>query len=162
MIRTLLVFLLLVRCAFADTYHFTEIRYSDATELSTQLEGEIDFHEHGLDIKYPKSARELKYKNNTLVYLEENKEIALEEVQASQIMQYFDVLILLHNGDESELQEIFEIHNSAEKTLLKPKGTLKYYIDTIELFQEQKRLKRVKLFLKNNDEISIDIDDEIR
>lgn len=162
MIKTLLAVLLLAACALAETFSFTELRYSSATDLRTQLKGKISFNENGLSIIYPKSARELRYENDTLIYLEENKEVALEEGQKTQIMQYFDVLRLLHSGDESELEEMFEIDKKGEETLLKPTGSVKYYIDYIELTKEQNRLKRVKLFLKNSDNISINIDDEIR
>lgn len=162
MIKTLLALLLLAACTIAETFSFTELRYSSATDLRTQLKGKISFNENGLSIIYPKSARELRYENDTLIYLEENKEVALEEVQMTQIMQYFDVLRLLHSGEDSELEEMFEIDKKDEKTLLKPTGSVKYYIDYIELTKEQNRLKRVKLFLKNSDNISINIDDEIR
>lgn len=162
MIKTVLALLLFVSFAAAESYNFTELRYSDATGRYTQLEGKISFNKDGLNIQYPKSARELDYKNDTLVYLEENKEVALQEMQATQMMQYFDVLRLLHSGDDSELKEMFEVDKSSDKTVLKPIGSLKYYINYIELTKEQNKLTYVKLFLKNSDNISINIDDEIR
>lgn len=162
MIKTVLTLLLFVSFAIAETYNFTELRYSDATGRYTQLEGKISFNKDGLNIQYPKSARELDYKNDTLVYLEDKKEVDLENMQATQMMQYFDILILLHSADESELQEMFEVDKSSDKTRLKPTGSVKYYINSIELTKENNKLKYVKLFLKNSDNISIKIDDEIR
>jgi hypothetical protein len=162
MIKTVLALLVFVSFATAESYNFTELRYSDATGRYTQLEGKISFNKDGLNIQYPQSARELEYKNDTLAYLEDKKEVDLDDMQATQMMQYFDVLRLLHSGDDSELKEMFEVAKSSDKTVLKPIGSVKYYIDYIELTKEQNRLKYVKLFLKNSDNISINIDNEIR
>jgi hypothetical protein len=162
MIKTTLLFLLFMAAAIADSYNFTELRYSDATGRYSQLDGQISFGENALNIKYPKAQRELDYKDDVLVYHEDAKEVDLDESQAERIMRYFDVLKLLHGGDESELKETFEIDDSSDKTLLTPLGSMKYYIERIELTKEESKLKSVKLFLKNSDNISVNIDDEIR
>ncbi len=162
MFKTALALLIIGASLFGEAYNFTELRYSDATGRYTQLEGTIDFTSDGLTINYPKAARELKYKNNFLTYFENDKEVALDEMHVTQITQYFDILKLLHNGDESEFKEMFEIDKSSTKTLLKPLGSMKSYIDYIELIKNENRLKYVKLFLKNSDNISINIDDEVR
>ena len=162
MIKTTLAFLLFGVVAIADSYNFTELRYSDATGRYSQVEGQISFGKNALNVKYPNAARELDYKDEVLDYYEDDKEVELDERQAEQIMRYFDVLKLLHSGDESELKETFEINKGSEKTLLKPLGSMKRYIESIELIKEENRLKYVKLFLKNGDNVSVNIDDEIR
>ena len=162
MIKATLLFLLLTAMAVAQSYNFTELRYSDATGKYAQLDGQISFEKNGLNIKYPSAKRELDYKDEALVYFEDAKEVDLDESQAERIMRYFDVLKLLHSGDESEMKETFEIDDSSDKTLLKPLGSMKYYIERIELTKEENRLKCVKLFLKNGDNVSVNIDDEIR
>ncbi len=144
----------------AKSFNFTELRYRDAIERSIELQGEISFLEDGLNIYYPKKLKNLEYKNGVLIYSENSKEIELNDIQSAQITRYFDILILLHNGDESSLEEMFEVSHDFGGTMLKPKGSIKNYIDSIELFKEKKALKYVKLFLKNSDYITITIHDE--
>ncbi|MDA3909687.1 MAG: hypothetical protein PF437_11430 [Sulfurimonas sp.] len=159
MILKVFLSLLFASSVFAQSYNFTELRYSDAIDRYTQLEGKISFHKDGLNISYPKSARELNYKDDTLVYYENGKKVSLPDMQVSKMIQYFNILSLLHNGDESELADMFEIENQANKKILKPLGAIKNYINYIELRKEDTRLQYIKLFLKNNDTISININD---
>lgn len=162
MFKLFTLFFLLVTLLFAECYPFSELRYTDAIGRSVQLDGEINFTQDGLVIKYPKIATELVYDGESIVYLNNGKESALKATQESNMMHYFDILKTLHKGDESELKSRFEITKSADMTLLKPTGTIKYYINKIELIKESKQLRYVKLFLKNSDYITIKIDDEIR
>lgn len=159
MIKKAFLFLVLVASMFAQSYNFTELRYSDAINRYTQLEGKISFNKDGLNILYPKSARELDYKDDTLVYYENNKEVSLPEIQVSKMIQYFDILSLLHNGDESELEDMFEVKHQVTGKILKPLGAIKNYINYIELGKDDNKLKYIKLFLQNNDSISININD---
>jgi hypothetical protein len=145
----------------AQSYDFTELRYSDAIGKFTQLEGKITFKPEGLDIEYPKSKRALEYDGEDIIFYENEKERELPSAQASQMARYFDILKLLHEGDASELEENFEVKEKDGQTLLKPKGAIKYYIEHIELIKENKELKYVKLFLKNSDYITINISNEI-
>lgn len=162
MIKIVSLLLMFLSSVIADSYNFTELRYSDATARYLQLEGEISFFPEGLDIKYLKSKRELHYSKEVLTYTQEGKEMALDEMQQERIIRYFDVLRLLHVGDESELREMFTIEDFMQNSVLKPLGSLKYYIERIELNKDAGRLKYVKLFLKNGDNISISIHNEIR
>ena len=159
MIQQVIISLLLAGSLFAQTYNFTELRYSDAINRSIQLEGKISFDIDGLNISYPQSAREIDYKNDTLIYYEDDKEVSLPEMQVSKMKQYFDILGLLHNGDESELEGMFEIENKSNTKILKPLGAIKNYINLIELRKYDNKLKYIKLFLQNNDTISININD---
>lgn len=159
MIQKTIIFLLLASSLFAQTYNFTELRYSDAINRSIQVEGKISFNIDGLNISYPQSAREIDYKNDTLIYYENDKEVSLPEMQASKMMQYFDILRLLHKGDESELEGMFEIENKSNIKILKPLGAIKNYINLIEFRKYDNELKYIKLFLQNNDTISININD---
>lgn len=162
MIKIALLFLMFMGVVMADAYNFTELRYSDATGRYLQLEGEINFFDEGLDIKYPATQRELNYDKEVLTFTQKGKEVALDEMQEEQIIRYFDILRLLHVGDDSELRELFSVEDFMQRTLLIPLGSLKYYIKKIELTKDAGKLKFVKLFLKNGDNISINIDDEIR
>ena len=128
MIKKALLCLLLVGSVFAQSYDFTELRYSDAINRYTLLEGKISFNKNGLNIKYPKSSRELDYKDDTLLYYENEKEISLPDMQVSKMIQYFEILSLLHNGDESELEDMFEVENQADGKILKPLGAIKNYM----------------------------------
>ncbi|EDZ62908.1 hypothetical protein CBGD1_526 [Sulfurimonas gotlandica GD1] len=57
---------------------------------------------------------------------------------------------------------MFDVEIHADKTLLKPKGSLRHFVNSIELEKSEKKLKEIKLFLKNSDKITIKIADEIR
>ncbi len=159
MIQKIIIYLFLASSLFAQTYNFTELRYSDAINRFTQLEGKISFNTDGLNISYEQNAREIDYKNGVLLYYENGKEVSLPDMQASKMMQYFDTLSLLHQGDESELEAMFEIENQANIKILKPLGVIKNYINFIELRKYENKLQYIKLFLKNNDTISININD---
>lgn len=162
MFKSFTLFIFLATALFAERYPFSELRYTDAIGRSVQLNGEINFTHDGLIIKYPKKATELVYDGESIVYMKNGKESVLKARQESKLMRYFDILKTLHEGDESELKSHFEITKSADMTLLKPTGTIKYYINKIKLIKEGKQLRYVKFFLKNNDYITIHIDDEIR
>ncbi len=162
MLKKLLLFLLTSTMLIAGSFNFTEFRYSDATGKSTFFDGQITFLEDGLKIYYPKTKRLLNYQDDILLYMKEDKEVELGSSQAGYIMKYFEILILLHHGDESSLLEMFEVDKSNQMTLLKPTGSAKRYIDHIELEKIDKQLSHVKLYLKNKDYITINIDDEIR
>lgn len=159
MLKKALLFLLLALPLFAQSYSFTELRYSYSINRYTQLEGEISFYKDGLRISYPKDARELEYKDDSIRYLQNSKELPLNDMQEMQMMHYFDILRLLHSGDESEIKEMFDIELKGDKKILTPRGSIGDYIDYIELFKVKERLYYIKLYLQNSDTISINIDD---
>lgn len=70
--------------------------------------------------------------------------------------------MLLHGDNENLLSTQFTIEKLQDKSILKPKGDLEKFIKKIELIKIDKMLKEVKLFLKNNDIIKINIHDEIQ
>ena len=145
---------------FAQSYNFSELRYSDAIGKYSQVDGKIEFTKEGLNIEYPKKKKKLVYDGQSVTLLQDSKELELKEQQEQYMMQYFEILKMLHEGDESELKEEFEVEKREYKTLLTPTSTLKYYINSIELIKENTLLSYVKLFLKNNDTITIHIENE--
>lgn len=156
----IIIFSFLIVCA--DSFNFTELRYSDALGKSMKFKGQISFLQHGLSIKYIENKKSLHLQNTKLTYKENGQEITLDEQQAQKITQYFDILILLHSGDDQLIKTIFDVQISSDKTLLKPKGSVSHFITSIELVKEEENLKEIKLFLKNSDTITIKIDNEIR
>lgn len=154
--------LITINLLIAASFNFSEVRYSDAIGKHIQLNGQITFLENGLKIYYPKNARSLHYENDSLIYKEHGEEIALGSLQAGQIMSYFDMLILLHNGDEKAYDGMFEVEKKDDIIMLKSIGSIKNYVTNIEMLKEKDILKQVKLFLKNDDTITITIDDEIQ
>ncbi len=146
---------------FAQTYNFIELRYSDAIAHYTQLEGKITFLTDGLEIEYPKTFKKLHYQNGILSYYENNDEISLNELQANKIMQYFDILMLLHKGDQNELHKMFSVQESESGKVLQPLGSLQNYIKYILVRKKHSSLQYIKIYLQNNDTISITINDKI-
>ncbi len=162
MFKILLINMMLSLSIMAQTFNFTELRYSDAIGKTIELHGEITFVKDGLSINYPKTKRVLKYSGDTLVYEVDKQEVELGLMQQMQIKNYFDMLILLHSGDESALNEMFELEKKDAMMMLRAKGSIKDYITKIELLKQNKQLDFVKLFLTNNDTIMITIDEKIR
>ena len=145
----------------SDSFNFSELRYSDAIDKHIELKGEITFLQNGLKIFYPKFFKSLHYENDSLIYEENDQKIDLSEVQAGQIMSYFDILILLHKGDEKAYDGVFNVAKEGGLIILEPIGSIKNYIKNIEMLKEKGELRQVKFFLKNNDSITISIDEKI-
>jgi len=157
-IFTLLIFL---TTTYASSYNFLETRYSDALAKSIQLKGVITFDD-GLKIEYANSNRALIYEDGELDLLEDDESVDLDEGEALKIAQYFEIILMLYNGDEKRIQEEFIVTKLDSKSMLIPKGELKEYMFKIELKREHKKLKEIKMFLSNYDIITISILDEIR
>lgn len=162
MFKTLAALLLGIEMLFASTYSFTEIRYSDALGASTQLHGEISFEKEALRIDYSKDRRSLDYRDGDLTYMEDEKPVKISEQQVQGIVQYFEILLLLHSGDESALYDSFEVEKAEDMTILRPIGTIGRFVKRMELIKDQEQLRSLELSLKNGDTITISIDDEIR
>lgn len=156
----ILIFSFLI--ANANSFNFTELRYSDALGSSMELRGEISFLKNGLSINYRYAKKSLHLQDGKLTYKEDDQEITLDESKSGQITQYLETIILLHSGDDKLLKSVFDIETIGEKSVLKPKGSLSYFVTFIELVKNEEQLKEIKLFLKNSDQISIKINDEIR
>jgi len=161
MIKIITILFIYINVIFAHSFNFTELRYSYAIDRSIQLDGQINFLKNGLSISYHDSAKSLRYENNTLIYKENNETIDLDAMQYQKIKGYFDILILLYKDDKKAYDGIFDIEIKDDKTILKPLGDIKEYISHIEMFKEKTKLKQIKLFLKNRDNITIIINDEI-
>ena len=148
--------------ASADSFNFTELRYSDALDRSIELRGEISFLQNGLAINYKESKKSLHLLDGKLLYTEGSQEVELDESKREKITQYFEILILLHSGDDKLLKTMFDVQTNTNKTVLKPNGALRHFVTSIDLLKSEENLKEIKLFLKNSDYIIINIDDEIR
>ncbi|WP_321778434.1 hypothetical protein [Sulfurimonas sp.] len=162
MLKILTLTFLLVNILYGDTYNFSELRYSDALDTNIELKGEITFRKNYLNIKYPNKKKELRYINKKLSYFDNDNEVELNEDQIHKIINYFEILTLLHNGDNNEMKEIFTIKNLDTKTQLTPLGMLSNYIKYIELYKQKNELSKIKLFFQNNDSITISIYEKIR
>ena len=162
MIKYLISSFLLISSLSANSFYFSEERYSDAIGRSIEFKGEITFLENSLEINYTDINKSLKYSDDILVYMQDEKIIELDSSQSKNIIEYFKVLILLHSDDDSKLHFLFEIQTEDSTTVLIPKTYIKEFIKKIELKKNIKELKYIKLFLKNGDTIGIKIEDEIQ
>ena len=161
MVKIIIFLLLFVNYLLATTYDFTEVRYSDALDKKIKFQGTITFVEDGLSIKYPKENKSLTYKNNVLIYEEDDKKISLENIQERKVIQYFKILILVHNANLNEIRNIFTVIEKNYKTILFPTTSLSKYIKKVELLKYNNKLNQIQLFLQNNDFIKININNEI-
>jgi len=160
--KIFLILMLLFTSMFAKSYHFKELRYSDGLDRSISLSGEISFLSEGLSIKYDESKRSLRYEDERLELFDDGELVAIGEEESLKIIQYFELIIILNAGDEKSLASAFEISKEQMIETLVPKDELKNYIKKIQLQRENAELKKIKLYLSNEDTISISIEDEIR
>lgn len=159
--KIVLVIFMMFSSVFANSYNFTETRYSDALERSKLLTGVISFGE-GVQVEYKNSTQSLVYEDEELELLEDGESVELDESEALKIAQYFEIILMLYRGDEEKIQEEFIQTQLEKRTLLVPKTELSNYMFKIELKREEKQLKEIVMFLSNYDKITISIDDEIR
>ncbi len=160
--KALFVFFTLISTLMASSYNFVETRYSDALDSSMELRGEISFERNSLFIKYTGSDRSILYKDSILTLKQNGEVLELDDVESQRISQYFEILLLLHEGDDELLAKKFEITKENNRTRLKPKEEIKRFIEKIILTKEKNTLQEVKLFLSNSDKITIRLEDEIR
>jgi len=161
MMKIILTLLFLLTTSFASSYNFVETRYSDALAKSMQLQGIITF-DTGLKIEYENSDKALVYEDGELELLEDGESVDLDEGEALKIAQYFEIILMLYNGNEKRIDEEFIVTKLDSKSMLIPKGELKEYMFKIELKRENNKLKEIVMFLSNYDKITISILDEIR
>jgi len=157
MFKFFIIILFMFAFLKADSFHFLEKRYSSALDASIEFEGSIEFEINSLQISYIKQDKSLSYKAGNIVYKEAQEEVELPSEIKAKLVQYFEILILLHFGNEEVLRKTFEVNKNKDKTVLKPLGSLAHYIKKISLIKNEGVLKEVKLFLQNEDTIKISI-----
>jgi len=145
----------------AQSFHFQEVRYSNALDKSKMLEGNISFVENGLLIDYTDAKQSLHYINAVLVYSKNEKIVMLDAKSVQRIKEYFDILMLLHDADDKKLEKDFIVEKDAQTLLLTPKTIIKNFIKKIKLTKKKNELTSVQLILNNDDLITINISNEI-
>ena len=153
---------LFVSTLFSASYNFTETRYSDALERSMELKGVINLQSDGLIIKYKNSTKTIKYSDEEVEISEDDELLELDSQEATQLAQYFELVLMLFNADTKTLSTEFEVSQSHNKQTLIPIMQLSNYIEKIELQRENSQLKTLQIFLSNGDNIKISIEDEVR
>ena len=161
-LRYVTIFLFCSVVLFAESYHFVETRYSDALGRSMELRGVISLSKESLAIRYDESDKLINYEDEELSITEDGEELELGDEEQMKLSQYFELVLLLFNGDEKTLSKEFGITTTQEGQTLVPRTELSEYIRKIELKKEGKKLKTLKMFLSNDDKIKISIDDEVR
>jgi outer membrane lipoprotein-sorting protein len=157
-----ILLVIFISSLFAQSYNFTETRYSDAFGQSIELKGVIRLEENALKINYESSNKEIVYKDSALVITEDAKVLDVPKLQAQNMGMFLQIILMLHSNDEDVLNEHFTMKQEENKTVLNPKGNLSQYIEKLTLVKHEEQLKEVKLFLNNADHITISIEDEIR
>lgn len=161
MLKSMLIFLLFTSLLSAKSFHFSEIRYSDAIGRSFEFHGKITFANDALLINYNNDEKILDYQNGALVYIENKQQVEISQEQKQEIIQYFEIIMMLYKGENASLLNEFDIEKTGNLSILKPKSSLKNFIEKIELLQDKETPKEIKLFLKNSDTITIRIEGEI-
>jgi len=153
-------FLLLISLSlFGKGYRFSEIRYSDALDLEKKQNGIIEFLPNGVSVLYPESNTTISYIDADLLYTKNKKKIPLDAIQSAQIIQYFEILDMIHTHDKEQLKEMFFVKKLPNgNSVLFPKEELEEFISKIEIDQS----KTVRIYMKNKDRITIKIDEKVQ
>ena len=162
MIKALFLLLLITTGIYAKSYHFSEVRYSDALDKNITLHGIISFGEERLEIEYVENDSKLLYEDEELRMFDAGEEVNLDESEALQISQYFEIILLLYEGDREKIEELFSLKEEGIFTELTPKDEMGEYIKKIRLRDtKDDTLKSLQLYLSNDDNIKINIADEV-
>ena len=162
MIKIFLLLSIFISLSLAKSFHFSEVRYSDALDKSRELHGLISFGKESLKIAYEADKTILLYEDEDLTMFKDTEEVTLDESEAMKISQYFAIILLLYEGDVDKMNELFNISQIEDKTLLLPKEEMQEYIQKIVLMRKAGELKSLQLYLINDDNIKISIEDEVR
>lgn len=160
--RVLFLVVLCVSAALSATFNFEEQRYSDALGKTMNLNGKISFEKDRLSIKYENSDQEIIYEDLFIKLKKNGQKAELADEQMQKMSEYFKIILMLYENDSKKLQERFEITKKETQTLLYPKDYIKEFIEKVTLQKDNGKLDEIKLFFKNSDTITIDINDEIR
>ena len=161
MIKIFLLLSIFISLSFAKSFHFSEVRYSDALDKSRELHGLISFGKESLKIAYEADKTTLLYEDEELTMFKDTEEVTLDESEAMKISQYFAIILLLYEGDTDKVNELFSISKIEDETLLLPKEEMQEYIQKIVLVRREGELKSLQLYLTNDDNIKISIEDEV-
>jgi len=159
--KTVLLLLITFGTLFAKSYNFQETRYISALDKNIVLNGIIDFKKDSIKIEYKKQNKIVEYSNADIKLYQNGKEVELAKEQKSFMVQYFEILNLLHNNSEEILSDDFEIIQMGDEEALIPTGFLKNFIDEIDLKKRDGEFKNIRLILKNSDTVTINIYDEV-
>ena len=160
--KSLGVLIIFLQVLYAQGYTFDEERYSNALERSIKLQGEIYFEDENLYIEYVKESKTIKYTDGSVHYFEDKDEVRIDDEVRAKLAHYFEILLLLHKNEETEIKRHFNITKKNDSLRLTPKGTLQRYIKALSIRKENNELSEVKLFLQNDDSIRIIIGNAIR
>ena len=161
MIKVIFLLLLISTSIYAKSYHFSEVRYSEALDKGITLNGIISFGEARLEILYDENDKRLLYEDEELSMFDGEEEVDLDESEVVQISQYFEIILLLYEGDKEKIEELFSLKEKSDFTELTPKDEMSEYINKIVLTYKDKTLKSLQLYLSNDDNIKISIADEV-
>ena len=133
MLKIFFFLFVFITSLISESLNFSEQRYSDALGTSITLEGQISFKEESLHIKYNDSNREILYEDSILILKQNGEILELDEMESQRVSQYFEILLLLHSGDEEVLKEKFNVKKKENKSELIPKGYVANFLQMIEL-----------------------------
>ncbi|MEA2092163.1 MAG: hypothetical protein U9O83_07350, partial [Campylobacterota bacterium] len=89
----IIILILSFLIANADSFNFSELRYSDALDRSIELKGDISFLQNGLTINYKEAKKSIQLLDDKLLYTEDEEEITLDDSKIEKITYQYETEI---------------------------------------------------------------------
>ena len=140
--KTVLLLLITFGTLFAKSYNFQETRYISALDKNIVLNGIIDFKKDSIKIEYKKQNKIVEYSNADIKLYQNGKEVELAKEQKSFMVQYFEILNLLHNNSEEILSDdvLATFREAVEKGDVSERAWKKLLMD-VPLVEQNKTLE---------------------
>ena len=159
--KVFLILFLLLSSLDANSYHFKENRYSYALDKEMHFNGIITFTPTSMSIKYEKSHQVITLTDGEVSITQKGKSVKLGTVESLQLARYLELLLLLYQGNEALIETEFSTKVEDETTTLTPKHELSAYLNRIEYTKRREKLRKLTMFLTNQDKIKIRILNEV-
>jgi len=156
--KYLFILFTLICSLHAEGFH--EERYSYAFDKTQKFQGDIQFSDYGVKIVYNDLNKSILYDDGDLKVYDGKKLLSLDEVQEQRMGVFLDILILVHADDTQFIKENFSISLEDGMEILTPKEEMKQYLKKIELKKADAKISFIKVYFKNDDTITINIDDD--
>lgn len=135
----------------AETIHFQEEKYIEVIGNSFYKKGTLEFEDTRIKLQYNNSDKILIYDNDSLVLVEKEQQIKLDQDKQIVIKMVFLLIGSIYHNDMQTLEEFFTINPKENETLLIPKEGVSRYIQTIRFSKKNQRLNYLEFIMQNGD-----------
>ncbi len=138
-------------------FEFQEKRYISALDMSVVAKGEADFEKERIILRYNAPQKRTIRLNETGMRIVTENSVQELDYEKNPKMRYVYLLMrAVYSGDFSALKRHFNERVEGKKRIYLPKQESGAYFSQILLKLEQKRVKLLRIEMKNGDRVSIE------